>query len=223
MSSQSASSTSSQILPNSAVDTADPRLVHEAQSSAYWTGRFVSLQDRFQSEALMPENLETLVHAHAERSMLPVARPSLASSATTSCITTAVKTDRLTRATTKSTTPGRPQQQRRQKVSGAEAAPKALRSTPATASAQPSREAAAALLVDDDNRCRRIFSHLDALCATSEARTSLREWQQSYARRMGKDSLLPEGGTMQGRTRESTWVGRFFLGTSSGHLKRGGV
>ncbi|KAI1164432.1 hypothetical protein F5B18DRAFT_650705 [Nemania serpens] len=223
MSSQSASSTSSQVLPNSAVDTTDPRLIHKGQSSAYWTGRFMALQDRFQSETLMPENLATLVHTHAERSLLPVAKPSLASSATMGCIPPAVKTDLLTRAANKSTTPGKSQQQRRQQVNRVAAAPKALRSTPTTASAQPSYATTAALLIDEDNRCRRIFSHLDALCTTSEARTSLRQWQQSYARRVGKESLLPEGGTMQGRTRELTWVGRLLIGSGSGHTKRGGL
>ncbi|KAI1111452.1 hypothetical protein F5Y14DRAFT_308161 [Nemania sp. NC0429] len=202
--SQSASSSSSQVLPNSAADTSDPRLIHTAQSSSYWSGRFMALQDRFQSEALMPENLAIVVNAHAERPLLPVAQPSMTSSATMGCIPAAVKPDRSTRAATRSTTPPRYQRPRQQQVRGAEAAPKPLNTTGAAARRQSSNEVKAALL-DEDTRCRRVFSHLDGLCTTNEARTSLRQWQQTYARRMDKESLLPEGGTMESsKAKEST-------------------
>ncbi|KAJ2978354.1 hypothetical protein NUW58_g7523 [Xylaria curta] len=139
MNPQSAASTSSQALLNPAVETTNPLQIYTAQSSAYWTGRFMALQDRFQSETLLPENLATL--------------------------------------------------SKRQLKHRADAAPKISRSTTTVASTYPSYEAAATLLVDEDNRSRRIFLHLDALCATSEARVSLQKWQQNYARRMGKENL----------------------------------
>ncbi|KAI2636837.1 hypothetical protein GGS21DRAFT_53103 [Xylaria nigripes] len=224
MNAQSASSASSQAIANQ-VDKGNPRQVHKAQSSAYWAGRFMALQDRFQSEMLLPENLTTLVTAHAKSSLLPVTQPSLASSATTGCIAPPTKSkSKLMTITNKSTSPHKPQQQRKaQSKPVCKAALKSLATTAMIASVQPSKETAVAMLVDDDNRCRRIFSHLDALCTTSEARMSLREWQQGYARRMGKESLLPKGGTMKGTARESTWVGRLFTRSSSGHLKRGSL
>ncbi|KAJ8122578.1 hypothetical protein ONZ43_g1266 [Nemania bipapillata] len=228
MNSQSASSTSSQALPNPSVETANPREIHTAQSSAYWAGRFVALQDRFQSETLIPENLSILVHAHAERSLIPVAQPSLGSSATMSCITPAAKSNpKPKRVATISTSPRKPQHPkhphsaRPQQRTGAGTAPKAPRSMTTVAMAQPSYEAVAALLVDEENRSRRVFLHLDALCTTNEARTSLRQWQQAYARRVGKESLLPEGGTMRETTRELTWVGRLLIGSGSSYLKKG--
>ncbi|KAI1128348.1 hypothetical protein F5Y10DRAFT_277495 [Nemania abortiva] len=219
------SSASSQALSNPTAELVSPWQIHTAQSSAYWTGRFIALQDRFQSEALTPDNLTMLVHAHAERSLIPVAQPSLASSATMSCITPATTKPNLkpTRIATISTSPSKVLPKRQQKAGPLAAPPKLSQSTTTVASALPSYDAAAALLVDEDRRARRIFLHLDALCATGEARTSLRQWQQSYARRMGKESLLPEGGTMQARTRELTWVGRLLVGGGGGHLRRGSL
>ncbi|KXJ97278.1 hypothetical protein Micbo1qcDRAFT_156108, partial [Microdochium bolleyi] len=60
------------------------------------------------------------------------------------------------------------------------------------------------VLEDEDVRCRRVFRHLESLCMTSEARKSLQTWQQAYARRTGKERLLPSGGSMEDRG----WVGR---------------
>ncbi|KAI0906202.1 hypothetical protein F4823DRAFT_627224 [Ustulina deusta] len=232
MNSRSASSTSSQALPNLTIETANPRQIHTAKSSAYWAGRFMALQDRFQSEALVPENLATLVHAHAERSLLPVAQPSLASSATTGCIMPAARPNKpATRPTAAgSTSPRRRQQQQQHRSSVSRAAPlppKISGSTTTVAPPRPSYEMAAALLVDDDNRCRRIFQHLDALCTTSEARLSLQQWQQGYARRIGKEHLFS---MQRNKTRELTWVGRLLIGSGgggggggSGHSKRGSL
>lgn len=56
----------------------------------------------------------------------------------------------------------------------------------------------ATALTDDDNRCRRVFVHLEACCVTDEARNSLYAWQQDYARRTQREVLLPKGGTMHG-------------------------
>ncbi|KAI3320268.1 hypothetical protein HD806DRAFT_538460 [Xylariaceae sp. AK1471] len=224
MNPRSSTSNSSQVLlPPVVIEPTNPRQIYTAQTSAYWAGRFMALQDRFQSETLMPKNLATLVHAHAERSLLPRDKPSLASSATMSCITPSANTNtkpKLTHSTTGSMSPRKPQQQLRPKLQP-KAASQTPRSTTAVATAQPSYQHAAALLADEDNRCRRIFLHLDALCTTSEARMSLQQWQQSYARRVGNENLLPEGGTMHERTRELTWVGRLLIGSGNGHSKRG--
>ncbi|KAI1823796.1 hypothetical protein F4861DRAFT_302865 [Xylaria intraflava] len=218
MNPQLASSASSQALANSATNTTNIRQIHTAQSSAYWAGRFMALQDRFQSETLLPENLTTLVNAHANHSLLPIVQPSLATSATTSCIVPPNKSK------LKSITPLKaPQQPKSLSKPRSEVAPKSLCSTATIASVRQSKETAAAMLVDEDNRCRRIFSHLDALCTTSEARVSLREWQQGYARRVGKESLLPKGGTMRGATKELTWVGRLLTGNSRSLMKRGSL
>ncbi|KAI0420878.1 hypothetical protein F5X98DRAFT_371369 [Xylaria grammica] len=213
MNSQSASSTSSQALPTPEIEAPNSRQIHTAQSSAYWAGRFMALQDRFQSETLVPENLTTLVHAHAVRSLLPVTQPSLASSATTGCILPAAR-PKPARPVAESTSPRKRQQKPEAKV-----APTVPRSTTTVAPARPSYETAAALLVDEDTRCRRIFLHLDALCTTSEARLSLQQWQQAYARRVGKEHLF----TMQRKTRELTWVGRLLIGTGGGHSKKGSL
>lgn len=60
-------------------------------------------------------------------------------------------------------------------------------------------QADVALLLDEDERCKRVFVHLEAFCATDEARASLRLWQQDYARKTGRKKLLPKGGAMQDR------------------------
>ncbi|KAI1435487.1 hypothetical protein GGR50DRAFT_326161 [Xylaria sp. CBS 124048] len=209
---QLASSTSSKVFQRSGVDKTDPRNIHTAQSSAYWAGRFMALHDRFQSELLLPENLQTLIDEHASHSLLPITQPSLASSATTGCIVT------------ESTSPHKPQQQPKwQSKYGPEAIAKALHSKAKITSAQPSTKKTAAMLVDEDDRCRRIFLYLEALCTTNEARASLRDWQQAYARRTGKENLLPKGGTMQGTTRDLKWVGRLFSGNGGSHTKRGSL
>ncbi|KAI1757984.1 hypothetical protein F4782DRAFT_536673 [Xylaria castorea] len=221
---KSASSTSSQTLRSPWVETASHRQVYTAQSSAYWAGRFMALQDRFQSETLMPENMKILVHAHAERSLIPVAQPSLASSATMSCITPAAKP---MHSTTISTSPRKSQQQQqlpKPKQKSRTDAASSMISHPKTGfvPARPPSCEMPTLLIDEDIRTRRIFMHLDALCATNEARFSLHNWQQCYARRMGKEHLMPDGSTLQKRTRELTWVGRLLVGTGGSHSKKGG-
>lgn len=61
----------------------------------------------------------------------------------------------------------------------------------------------AALLMDDDERCRRVFINLETFCTTEEARKSLLEWQQGFARKTGRKKLLPRGGTMEDRLWDS--------------------
>ncbi|KAF9880486.1 hypothetical protein CkaCkLH20_02440 [Colletotrichum karsti] len=77
-------------------------------------------------------------------------------------------------------------------------------------SAAVSREAN--LLSDDDNRCLRIFLHLDSLCATPEAQKSLRDWQEIYARRNNREALLPKGVSMD---KDKGLVARIFGGRRS--------
>ncbi|KAI1177081.1 hypothetical protein F4777DRAFT_543677 [Nemania sp. FL0916] len=255
------------------VEEPDPYKIYTAQSSAYWTGRFMSLQDRFRSETLTPENLATLVQAHADHSLVSVVRPSLASSATTSCIapppppppsgldfTRRAVTNKFMIVGSNKTLPQRlpqlrhqersptPQPQRQSQQQQQQPNPSAKSSAvpktscaPATATAtatattttttttatatssSKSDSPAAAALMNEDERCRRVFRHLDAQCATSEARTSLQQWQETYARQTGKENLLPEGGSMREKlTRERTWVGRLLSGSGSGRVRSGG-
>ncbi|KAH8164973.1 hypothetical protein CIB48_g3257 [Xylaria polymorpha] len=187
MNSQSASSNSSQALLNPAVETINYHQIYTAQSSAYWAGRFMALQDRFQSETLLPENLTTLVHAHAEHSLIPIAQPSLASSATTSCIPSPAKPMDPPTTSTSPCKSRKPSTKPQQKYQSDTAAARVSQSTTFVAPSQHPFKTPAVLLVDEDARTRRVFSHLNTLCATSEAHRSLRSWQQDYARRMGKE------------------------------------
>ncbi|KAI1080017.1 hypothetical protein F5B20DRAFT_148165 [Whalleya microplaca] len=213
-------SDSSQSSPNPNARTptpSNPRQIHTAQSSEYWTGRFLALQDRFHSELLLPENMTTLLNAHAERAgNRPVAenRPTalLPNSFTTSCIssTTAPATPRKP---TKQPLSRRPQDLKHKHKQTPSSSTLASLSKQCYSTAAES----AGLLNDEDNRAHRVFLHLEAMCTTSEARRSLHAWQQSYARRTGKEVLLPKGGTMEDR--DKGWVGRLFSGSGQG--KRG--
>jgi hypothetical protein len=59
---------------------------------------------------------------------------------------------------------------------------------------------------DQDRRSSRVFLHLQALCATNEAKKSLWEFQLLFARIEGKPKLLPSGGRMTDE--RSGWVSR---------------
>lgn len=52
---------------------------------------------------------------------------------------------------------------------------------------------------EDDARHLHIFAQLDFLCATQDAKQSLWEFQQVFARRFHRAILLPEGGSMGGQ------------------------
>lgn len=58
----------------------------------------------------------------------------------------------------------------------------------------------AAILTDDDRRCRLVLAELDALCATDAALRSFRAWQLEYARKTRRRELLPVGTTMEEET-----------------------
>ncbi|KAF5483627.1 hypothetical protein CGCF413_v015163 [Colletotrichum fructicola] len=63
------------------------------------------------------------------------------------------------------------------------------------------------VLDEEDNRCLRVFLHLDSLCATPEAQKSLHAWQEIYARRNNRVALLPHGASM-----DKGFVARIFGG-----------
>ncbi|KAI0163921.1 hypothetical protein GGR57DRAFT_498004 [Xylariaceae sp. FL1272] len=152
--------------------TANPRLITTAQPSEYWSGRFMALQDRFQSETMLPRNLDTLAHARTQsRSMPPP--PGIPRSATMNSF---IPFKSKTRTS----------------------------STKFSTRKEATTDSGASLLLDEDNRTRRVFVHLEAMCMTPEARESLHAWQQAYARRNEKEYLLTEG-----KHREKSWVGRF--------------
>lgn len=141
----------------------DPRKVSKAQPSEYWSGRFVSLNDRFSAEDF-------------ERDMaaLPFLPPSEPPQKQTIKPDRAAANNRPTHLSHSTTT-------------------SALTSL---TSSKPEES----LQDDEDARCLRVFRQLDCLCSTNEARRSLRDWQQTYARRMGKPGLLPKGGRMEDKT-----------------------
>ncbi|WYZ35874.1 hypothetical protein EsH8_X_000521 [Colletotrichum jinshuiense] len=156
------------ILAATAVAEINPLIITTAQPSEYWTGRFVSLQDRFQAESLQEKTLSLLVAAHAAKATILVQQRAAYQGRGNLPLSTTTALDRY----------------------GAAAIQEARR------------------LSDEDNRCLRIFLHLDALCGTPEAQKSLHAWQETYARRMGRDALLPLGaGTGKG------FVARLFSGS----------
>jgi hypothetical protein len=53
---------------------------------------------------------------------------------------------------------------------------------------------------------KRVFRDLEALCATTEAKKSLWEWQLTYARQEQDEALLPAGGKMTDD--KGGWVSR---------------
>ena len=68
----------------------------------------------------------------------------------------------------------------------------------------------------EERRCRRVFNHLEALCLTDEAKKSLWEFQQNYARHIGCDRLLPVGATMK-----DGWMSRMGRAISGGTSANG--
>jgi hypothetical protein len=59
---------------------------------------------------------------------------------------------------------------------------------------------------DEHNRTMRVFAHLTSICATEEARNSLFDFQQQYARMENNKNWLPVGGTMEDKP--PGWVAR---------------
>jgi hypothetical protein len=59
---------------------------------------------------------------------------------------------------------------------------------------------------DEDVRVLRVFAHLKSLCVTDDARKSLFDFQQTYARMYANEKWLPAGGTMEDKP--PGWVSR---------------
>jgi len=59
---------------------------------------------------------------------------------------------------------------------------------------------------DEDKRVLRVFAHLRSLCVTNEARQSLWEFQQLYARINVNEKWLPANGSMEDKP--PGWVSR---------------
>lgn len=76
------------------------------------------------------------------------------------------------------------------------------------------------MMREEEERNKRVLSHLEALCVTNEARRSLWEFQLGYARAARNVKYLPFGGRMAGeRTGWASRMGRVMSGmTSSGTL-----
>lgn len=138
----------------------------------------MSLHDKFQSEALMPKNMQTLILAHTHRT------------------TVLDKQQRSNRQRDLLQDVRYSRYQTRLPPSATSAA--VLQQT-GGAMADAVAHADAALLLDDDERCKRVFVHLEAFCATDDARRSLRLWQQDYARKTGRKKLLPKGAGLEER------------------------
>lgn len=145
------------------------RHIGTAQSSEYWSGRFMALQDRFSSENLTKASLSSSSSKIEDRwqTRLPVSgRQSLTTSQ-----------NRLTYLAPSNTT-------------------SALTTITYNPRLRPPEDG-------EDVKCKRIFSHLESLCTTSEAKLSLHSWQQAYARRHKRPRLLPEGGCMHEKGRKN--------------------
>lgn len=153
----------------------DPYFIYESQPSAYWTGRFVSLHDKFQSEALTPNNMHSVILAHSARNK------------------------DMTTQRNRQSIPLDPRYTRYNTRLPPSATSAAILQQTGGNMADAIAQADVALLLDEDERCKRVFVHLEAFCATDEARASLRLWQQDYARKTGRKKLLPKGGAMQDR------------------------
>ncbi|KAM0556998.1 hypothetical protein ACHAPJ_005677 [Fusarium lateritium] len=155
LSRSSSSSTATEVQP-------DPNQITTSQPSAYWSGRFLALHDRFLSEEFSNEM--------AASPNSPFGQSPQTHTMTTDRMAVNSRPTHLSYSTTTS----------------------ALTSLTGTKPRNPPS--------NKDARCLRIFQHLESLCITSEARRSLLAWQQTYARRMGKPQLLPQGGRMENKS-----------------------
>lgn len=159
--------------------TQNPCCIYTEQPSSYWAGRFNSLHDKFLAECLTPNNLQSILEAQAERARArnQQLQPHI------------MRETQYTRFNTRlppSATSAAILQQ-----TGGGAGPGSDTGEMHAADAE--------LLLDEDERCKRVFVHLETFCATDEARGSLFSFQQDYARKMRCPKLLPRGGTMGDR------------------------
>ncbi|PSR78561.1 hypothetical protein BD289DRAFT_456205 [Coniella lustricola] len=158
----------------------DPCLIYEAQPSAYWSGRFMAVCDRFRSENLGDHHMDSLMEAHSDWVHRANKRSILADKQKT-------RHGRSTIHIPPSTTAATVLQQSDRRITDNNFA----------------RPNASELVDDDDERCKRVFQHLETLCATPEARKSLWSWQQDYARKTGQKKLMPKRRDSEQLTRTS--------------------
>lgn len=208
----------------------DPRHIYSAQSSEYWSGRFMTLNDRFMSESL-PAEISALSaqSSSSDISALPMESPT---DSQTKLAPSSGQTRRLNiHRGSDSWTSAKPvrnssliphlgtmptlHSNRRVTYDHFSKTQAQVQIDPDTTMPESTSNRANTSRVipleDEDVRCRRVFQHLETMCKTSEARKSLRAWQQAYARRVGKENLLPAGGSMEDRG----WVGRLLSSSTS--------
>lgn len=209
----------------SAAQYQNSRHIYGAQSSAYWTGRFVGIQDRLRCQMLLPENLPKLAYIGREGQQdwefqYPNTTSGLTASATTGCIPTAYQTDQsdcygsrrnsyqhtLQGGGHQST--GIDQRQQKEEDEGAE-----LDEAEAEAEEETPLDPELLKIRSDRTYCaRRAFLHLEAMCADAEAHRSLHAWQQAYAHRFNCEALLPRRSSNGDRG----WMGRLLGGGGGG-------
>lgn len=162
----------------------NPCCIYTEQPSAYWTGRFNSLHDKFLAECLTSNNLQSILGAHADdaKARNQQLQPHLLRETQYTRFNTRLPPSATSAAILQQTGGG-----------GGLGGVKDRNESLAMHAAD------AKLLLDDDERCKRVFVHLEAFCATDEARRSLFAFQQEYARKMRRPKLLPRGGTMGDR------------------------
>ncbi|KAH7375338.1 hypothetical protein B0T11DRAFT_270145 [Plectosphaerella cucumerina] len=174
-----------------------PGGIHTAQPSAYWSGRFTGLNDRLLSETRLSEASMQKIHDSKQTSRPnrnnPVARPGIPNSNTTAALMTIAAspsptfTPHISVSNPISTAPKDPLEKYRP-IPGQD---------------------------EDEARALAIFERLRSMCVTKEALESLWRWQQEYARKQRKSSLLPPGGTMSSLNIKMSGVLARFLGHTS--------
>lgn len=164
--------------------TRNPCYIYTEQPSAYWTGRFNSLHDKFLAECLTANNLQSILGAQADSAKIrnQQLQPHLLQGTQYTRFNTRLPPSATSAAILRQTSGG-------SGLGGDEDRKRSMEK----------RAADAELLLDEDERCKRVFVHLEAFCATDEARRSLFTFQQEYARKMRRPKLLPRGGTMGDR------------------------
>lgn len=151
----------------------------------------MSLHDKFQSESLVPKNMQTLIFAHASRNK------------------------DMNDQRNRQSHPLEARYSRYNTRLPPSATSAAILQQTSGNMADAIAHSDAALLLDDDERCKRVFVHLEAYCATDEARDSLRIWQQEFARKTGRKKLLPKGGVMYQR-HSGSYISRIMGGKRVG-------
>ncbi|TPX10016.1 uncharacterized protein E0L32_001213 [Thyridium curvatum] len=157
-----------------ALRASNPRFISTPQPFSYWSGRFMALHDRFHGELLTPFNLQSVIDAQTAQSTLvndPAPTPKQ-------------RKGNLPASNSKSS-------YLRSSLTGT-----SLADSPSHGTFQSIARTDVSLLLDETNRCKRVFLHLEAMCTTSEAKRSLFLFQQDYARKHNRKALLPTGGTM---------------------------